>query len=234
MTESRNSMVDQTMGNRTLAEWLAYIPTLSKKSVDFSMERPKEIAEKMGLLDFECPVVTVGGTNGKGSTVTLMEQCLVADGYRVGCFTSPHLISYCERIRVNGEMIFESEFADALSAVEDARLEIMKSHETHPTLYEYFVLAALSYFKRCELDVLLLEVGCGGRLDAVNIISPDIAVITNIALDHVGWLGDTREAIGREKAGILRENCPFVLGDLDPPTTVITRAKALRSEEHTS
>ena len=167
------------------------------------------------------PLITVGGTNGKGSTCAYLEASLAAAGYRVGCYTSPHLLRYNERVRVGGEMSGDVDLCRAFEAVEAARGEIPL------TYFEQGTLAALWLFQQAGLDVAVLEVGLGGRLDAVNAWEADCAVVTSVDLDHQQFLGDTREAIGFEKAGIFRAGRPAVCGDADPPDAVLARAAEL-------
>lgn len=172
-------------------------------------------------LTLSCPVVTVGGTNGKGSTCAYLEAMLVDAGYRVGCYTSPHLLHYRERVRLAGEELPDALHVSAFAAVEAARGDIPL------TYFEHGTLAALWLFQRFEVEAAVLEVGLGGRLDAVNVIDADCAVVTSVDLDHQDYLGDTREAIGREKAGIFRAGRPAVVTDPDPPQSVLQHAHAL-------
>jgi dihydrofolate synthase/folylpolyglutamate synthase len=168
-----------------------------------------------------CPVVTVTGTNGKGSTCALLESMLAAAGYRTGVYTSPHLVSYNERVRIDGAPVTDGALLAAFNAVEDARAEVPL------TYFEYGTLAALWLFARAELAASVLEVGLGGRLDAVNVIDADVAVVTNVDLDHMDYLGPTREDIGREKAGIFRAGRPAVCGDPKPPATLVAHARVV-------
>lgn len=170
---------------------------------------------------FRCPVITVTGTNGKGSTSALLESILVAAHHRTGLYTSPHLVSYNERVRIGGENVSDEALLAAFNAVEDARNEVPL------TYFEYGTLAAFWLFARADLAACVLEVGLGGRLDAVNVVDADVAVVTNVDLDHMDYLGPTREDIGREKAGILRAGRPVVCGDPNPPATLIAHARVL-------
>jgi dihydrofolate synthase/folylpolyglutamate synthase len=175
----------------------------------------------LGLFHPAANLIVVGGTNGKGSVVALLESIYRAAGYRVGTYTSPHLLRYNERVRLNGREAGDGELCDAFDAVEQAR------GDTTLTYFEFGTLAAAWLFARQPLDVAILEVGLGGRLDAVNIFEPEVAVVTSIGIDHTGWLGDTREAIGFEKAGIFRAGRAAVCGDANPPASLIQEAERL-------
>lgn len=209
------------MTSRTLSDWLDYILTQHPKTIAMGLERVRAVAERMALATPARHVITIGGTNGKGSTVAFVEAIACAAGWRVGAYTSPHLLRYNERVRIDGEDADDTALVDAFEAVESAR------GETLLTYFEYGTLAALWLFARSDLDLAILEVGLGGRLDAVNIVDPDVAVITTVDLDHQDWLGDTIEAIGAEKAGIARAWKPLVLGDDDPPSSVLGHAYAI-------
>jgi dihydrofolate synthase / folylpolyglutamate synthase len=208
----------------TLEEWLRWQESLHPRSIDLGLERVSEVAALLGLVQFKCPVVTVGGTNGKGSCVALLEAMLVAGGYRVGAFTSPHLIRYNERIRLVGRLATDDELIDAFARIDAAR------GDRSLTFFEFNTLAALQLFQRESLDAVLLEVGLGGRLDAVNIVDADVALLTSVALDHREWLGNTVEEIGREKAGIFRAGRPAVLGSAAMPQSVFAAAHALGAQ----
>jgi dihydrofolate synthase/folylpolyglutamate synthase len=203
--------------------WLNYLETLHPKPMQLGLERIQPLAEKLKLIHFPCPVITVTGTNGKGSCVATLEAIYLAMGYRVGSYTSPHLLEFNERIRINGQNIADSVLCDAFSTIEAHR------NQCELTYFEFTTLAALKIFQSAALDVLILEVGLGGRLDAVNIVEPDVSVITTIALDHETWLGHTRAAIATEKAGIFRANKPAVCGDFEPPESLFTRAHSLNT-----
>lgn len=202
------------MSGRSLAEWLEYIERQHPKAIALGLERVRQV---LGRLDAatRCPVFTVGGTNGKGSTCALLESILRAAGCRVGLYMSPHLWRYNERVRLGGREAEDAALAGAFAAVERARAGVPL------TYFEFGTLAALWLFAREPPDALVLEVGMGGRLDAVNVIDPDCAVITSVGIDHVEFLGPTREDIGREKAGIFRPDRPAVVADPDPPRTVL-------------
>jgi len=180
----------------------------------------RSVYERLSITP-SCPVITVAGTNGKGSTSAFLERMLTAAGYRVGLYTSPHLLRYNERVRVAGHDASDSELCDAFAAIEAVRGEVPL------TYFEFGTLAALWLFARAGLDAWVLEVGLGGRLDAVNIIDADVAVVTTIAIDHVDYLGATREDIGREKAGIFRDGRPAVCEDPEPPASLVDHARAI-------
>ena len=209
---------------RTLDDWLRWQEGLHPRSIDLGLERVREVAADLGLGQFKCPVVTVGGTNGKGSCVALLEAMLFAAGYRVGAFTSPHLVRYNERIRVSGRLATDDELIDAFARIDAAR------GDRSLTFFEFNTLAALHLFQRESLDAVLLEVGLGGRLDAVNIVDADVALLTSVAIDHCEWLGNTVEEIGREKAGIFRAGRPAVLGSAAMPQSVFAAAHALGAQ----
>lgn len=203
---------------RSLPEWLAYIERQHPKSIALGLERVRAVATRMELARPATHVITVGGTNGKGSTVAFIEAIARAAGWRVGAYTSPHLLRYNERVRIDGDDAADASLVAAFDAVEAAR------GDTSLTYFEYGTLAALWLFARSGLDLAVLEVGLGGRLDAVNLVDADVAVITTVDLDHQDWLGEDREAIGAEKAGIARAWKPLVLGEDAPPASVLDRA----------
>jgi len=203
---------------RTLAQWLEHIQALHPVAIDMGLARVREVAARGVPLRPARVVITVGGTNGKGSTVALLDAMLRAAGHRVGAYTSPHLFRYEERVRIDGVPIAGEALSASFARVEAAR------GDTGLTYFEFGTLAALDAFARASLDVAILEVGLGGRLDAVNLVDADLAVLTTIDLDHQEFLGRDRESIGFEKAGILRAGAPAVLGDLDPPRSVLDHA----------
>jgi dihydrofolate synthase / folylpolyglutamate synthase len=204
----------------SLAAWLAYLETLHPKSVALGLDRVSAVHQRLGI-GFECPVFTVAGTNGKGSTCALLERMLAAGGYRTGLYSSPHLLRYNERVRIAGSEASDAALCEAFAAVEAVRGDVAL------TYFEFGTLAALWLFARSGPDALVLEVGLGGRLDAVNIIDPDIAIVTTIAIDHVDYLGESRDAIGREKAGIFRAGRVAVCADRDPPPPLLAHAAAI-------
>jgi dihydrofolate synthase/folylpolyglutamate synthase len=198
----------------TLDDWLARIERLHPQEIELGLERVRAVAERLAVLRFSCPVITVAGTNGKGSTVTLIERLARAGGFRTGLYTSPHILHFNERVRINGVAVDDADLCRAFEAVEAARADVAL------TYFEFTTLAALWLFQRAGLDLLVLEVGLGGRLDAVNIVDPDVAVITSIGLDHQDWLGNDREQIACEKAGILRAGRPLLFAALDMPKAI--------------
>ncbi|MGP7734106.1 bifunctional tetrahydrofolate synthase/dihydrofolate synthase [Oceanimonas smirnovii] len=204
---------------RTLADWLTLLEGLNMARIELGLERMQRVAGRLELLSLPSYVITVGGTNGKGSTCALLESMLMAGGMTVGVYSSPHLLDYRERVRINGDFADEQAFCDAFAAVEEAR------GDTALTYFEFGTLAALWLFRAKGPDVVLLEVGLGGRLDATNVVDSDQAVITTIALDHTDWLGSDRDVIGYEKAGILRAGKPAVCGDPNPPASIAEQAR---------
>lgn len=208
----------------TLAGWLARIETLHPSPVAMGLDRVAEVAARMDIR-IACPVITVAGTNGKGSTCALLEAICRHAGYRTGLYTSPHLLRFNERIRVAGTEVADPELVGAFEAVDAARTAL--PGEVPLTYFEFSTLAALRIFAASALDVLVLEVGLGGRLDAVNIVDADVAVITAVDIDHTEFLGTTREAIACEKAGIMRAGRIAVCGDPDPPAALADTARDL-------
>ncbi|WP_096695592.1 bifunctional tetrahydrofolate synthase/dihydrofolate synthase [Polaromonas sp. AER18D-145] len=201
----------------TLDDWLAYCERLHPHAIDLGLDRVRRVAERMALR-FDCPVITVAGTNGKGSSCAMLEAILGQAGYRTGVYTSPHLVHFEERCRIRGEMASADQLLPHFERVEALRGDISL------TYFEFTMLAIFSLMAAAGLDVVVLEVGVGGRLDSVNIIDADCALITSIDIDHTELLGKDRESIGREKAGIMRAGKPVVVGDPVPPQSVITHA----------
>ncbi|HOY24110.1 MAG TPA: bifunctional tetrahydrofolate synthase/dihydrofolate synthase [Cellvibrio sp.] len=231
----------------SLNGWLGWLEQSHPEEIDLGLDRIRQVAERLDLLSPRAEVITVAGTNGKGSCVTAAAGLLQTAGFSVGVYTSPHLLHYAERIQINGKPVadelicaaFEiianacSSSADACSLSADTcGLFAEGSAEISLTYFEYGTLAALVIFKQQDVDYIVLEVGLGGRLDAVNIINADVAVITSIAIDHQDWLGDNREDIGHEKAGILREQQLFVCADPNPPQTILALANQLNTRAH--
>ncbi|WP_375142923.1 bifunctional tetrahydrofolate synthase/dihydrofolate synthase [Aquincola tertiaricarbonis] len=208
---------------RSLADWLAHCERLHPKNIDMTLDRVRAVAQRLGIR-FSVPVITVAGTNGKGSTCAMLEAIAQCAGYRVGLYIKPHLVHFEERCRINGRMADEATLLPHFEAVEAARGDTTLSY------FEFTMLAILRTFMHAPLDLVILEVGLGGRLDAVNIIDTDCAVITSIDLDHTEWLGPTREDIGREKAHIMRPGKPAIVSDPVPPQTVIDHAQAIGAD----
>jgi dihydrofolate synthase / folylpolyglutamate synthase len=209
------------VSTRTLPQWLEHIERLHPREIEMGLERVRAVAEAMVLKRPARRVITVAGTNGKGSTVAFIEAIARAAGHRVGAYTSPHLLVYNERVRIDGADAGDAALVAAFEAVEAARGSVPL------TYFEFGTLAAIWLFQREGLDLAVLEVGLGGRLDAVNLVDADVAVITSVDLDHQDWLGHDREAIGLEKAGVMRSGRPVVLGEVDPPASVLRQAYAL-------
>ena len=207
----------------TLLEWLNHLESRYAIEIKLGLSRIKHVAAIMDLNHPSVPVITVAGTNGKGTTVAALEAIYIAAGYRVGAYTSPHLSSFNERIRVNAELISDQALCQAFCAIEIARAN------THITYFEAATLAALLYFKESQVDLIILEVGMGGRLDATNILDPSLSIITTIDFDHQEYLGNTLDQIGFEKAGILRSATPYIYADLHPPRSILEAGLILKS-----
>jgi dihydrofolate synthase/folylpolyglutamate synthase len=204
---------------KSLDEWLSWQESLNPKEIDLGLERVSRVLHRAGHShQFDCPLITVAGTNGKGSVVAYLEAIALAGGYTTCAYTSPHLLRYNERIRINGCEIDDESLCAAFDRIDQAR------GEEQITYFEFGTLAAIDLFMAAKPDLVIMEIGLGGRLDAVNIMQPSVAVITTIAIDHTDWLGTDRESIGLEKAGILRAGCAAVCGDYDPPQSVISHA----------
>lgn len=206
------------MIKKSLIEWLDWVKYNHTQEINLSLERVHEMAKRFNLLKPTCPVITVAGTNGKGSNVAGLEAIYLASGYRVGAFTSPYLFRYNEQVRLDGIPVEDNLLCDAFERI------VEKCDDIRLTQFELGTLAALLIFHEANLDLWILEVGLGGRYDAVNVIDADVAIITSIALDHMDWLGNTRELIALEKAGILRKHHPAVCGDFNPPVTLMEYA----------
>jgi len=202
----------------TLDAWLARLEAMHPKAIDMGLTRVQQVKEAMRLA-FSCPVIIVGGTNGKGSTCAMLESILLRAGYRVGLYTSPHLLVFNERMRVDGESVDDALLIEAFGKIEQARGAVSLSY------FEFTTLAAMQLFADAHLDVVIFEVGLGGRLDAVNVLDADVAIVTSIDIDHTEYLGDTREKIGFEKAGIFRAGRTAICGDPVPPASLIEHAE---------
>ena len=202
------------------AQWLAYIESLHPKSIAMGLDRVQTVANALQIKP-NFPIITVAGTNGKGSVCAMLNHIYTAAGYRVGCYTSPHLVRYNERVSINLKPISDDDLCAAFAAVEEARGNVAL------TYFEMGTLAAMWHFCRQQLDIVILEVGLGGRLDAVNIFEPSCAIVTAVDLDHMEYLGDTREKIGFEKAGIFRAHKMAICGDENPPQSLLDYAKKI-------
>ncbi|UBO75555.1 MULTISPECIES: bifunctional tetrahydrofolate synthase/dihydrofolate synthase [Aeromonas] len=211
----------QQSQSRSLVDWLSYLEQIHPVNIDMGLTRVGIVARRMGLTTLPGKVLTVAGTNGKGSSCAMAASILMAAGYRVGVYSSPHLLRFTERVRLDGQELGEQEHCAAFTEVEAARAEIAL------TFFEFATLAALWLFRRHAPDVVLLEVGLGGRLDATNVVESDVAMITSIALDHCDWLGDTREAVAVEKAGVYRKGRAAISGEPNPPATIASEAARL-------
>ena len=205
----------------TLSDWLSWQESQHTKKIDLGLERTQPVLCRMGLDRPVHAIITVAGTNGKGSSVALLETILLCAGYRVGAYTSPHLRRYNERVRVNGAEASDTQLCESFQRIDEARAATML------TYFEFGTLAAFDIFERAALDVVVLEVGLGGRLDTVNLLDPDVALVTSIGLDHMEYLGPDRETIAREKAGIFRPQRPAICGDRNPPKSLLTHAETL-------
>lgn len=201
----------------TLPEWLSLLETRHSKEIDMGLERVAAVKQRLGI-HYDCPVVMVAGTNGKGSTCAMLESILLQAGYRVGLYSKPHFLDFNERARINGVMVEDAAFIQAFAEVEAQRGEISL------TYFEFTTLAICKLLADAKLDAVILEVGLGGRLDAVNVIDADVAIVTSVDIDHVDYLGDSREKIGFEKAGIFRTGKAAICGDPVPPQSLIDHA----------
>lgn len=217
-----NSQIPQATS--PLSVWLDYLSSIHSSAIDLGLERVEKVASKTQLTKPAPTVITVAGTNGKGSTCALMEAILLDAGYSVGVYSSPHLIRYNERVRINGHELDDERHAEAFDYIEKQRGDVTLS------FFEYATLAALHMFQSNKVEVVLLEVGLGGRLDATNIVDHDVSVITSLAIDHVDWLGDDINVIGYEKAGIYRAGKPAICGQPKPPGTVPAHADDIGAE----
>ncbi|MDP2793904.1 MAG: bifunctional tetrahydrofolate synthase/dihydrofolate synthase [Sulfurisoma sp.] len=214
-------MVAPTPAN--LPDWLAHIERQHAQPIALGLDRVREVSRRIGQRQ-TCPVILVGGTNGKGSTCAMLERILLCAGYRVGLYTSPHLVDYNERVRIDGRPVDDAALCEGFACVESLRGEVPL------TYFEYGTLAAWDIFAAQPLDAIILEVGLGGRLDATNIFEPDVAIVTSVDLDHMDYLGATREAIGFEKAGIFRAGRPAICGDANPPASLMQHAAAIGAD----
>src|SRR3990172_12353629 len=207
----------------TLPEWLAWQEGLHPNKIDLGLDRIRRVLQRLGLEFQPYHIVTIAGTNGKGSSVMMLEAVLSAAGYRIGAYTSPHLLRYNERIRICQQELEDTRLCRAFERVDQARGDISL------TYFEFGTLAAFEIFHYAGLDLAVLEVGMGGRLDAVNVLDSDVALVTSVGIDHVNWLGPDRETIGWEKAGIFRASRPAVCGDPVPPQSLLRHAQQLKS-----
>ena len=206
-----------------LTDWLGYIESIHPSTIDLTLERIKIVIERLNL-DISFPILTVGGTNGKGSTCSILESIYREAGYKVACYTSPHFLNFNERIKIQTLAVSDEVICEAFSRIELAREDVTL------TYFEYGTIAAMIIFSEAHVDVAILEVGLGGRLDAVNVFDADCAIVTTVDLDHMDYLGHTREAIGFEKAGIYRTEKTSICGDFDPPQSLIKHAELIHAD----
>lgn len=214
--------------HKNLSEWLRYIENLHTKPIVMGLDRVEKLIERLELKT-TFHIISVAGTNGKGSTCAMLEAIYVQAGYRVGCYTSPHLLRYNERVRVNGQQASDNELCQAFAVIESARL-VEEKDPIALTYFEIGTLAAIWHFLQFDIDIAILEIGLGGRLDAVNAFKPDCAIVTSIDLDHQDFLGDTREKIGLEKSGVFRQGVPAICGDKNPPKSLMRYAKQIQAD----
>jgi dihydrofolate synthase/folylpolyglutamate synthase len=208
---------------KTLDEWLSWQEQLMEETILLGLDRVQLVYQRLFPDGVPFLAITVGGTNGKGSTIAFIDSIYRESKYKVGCSTSPHLIKYNERYAIDGEIVNDEVIIKAFEAIEAKREGVSL------TYFEFSTLAALIIFSKAAVDIAILEVGLGGRLDSVNVVDSDVSVITNIAIDHTDYLGDTRESIGTEKAGIMRTAKPCICGDQDPPNSVLAYAKKINT-----
>ncbi|MEJ6473005.1 bifunctional tetrahydrofolate synthase/dihydrofolate synthase [Pseudoalteromonas piscicida] len=216
--------VKQPSQSSSLDDWLCYLEAIHPETIDMGLERIRQVADQVGLLEPFSKIILIGGTNGKGTTARCLETLLLKQGFSVGTYASPHLIRYTECVRVNGAELDEQYHIDAFKQIDEQRKNISL------TQFEFDTLGALSIFKRCKVDYILLEVGLGGRNDATNIVTPIASVITTIDLDHKAFLGDTRDSVGDHKAGIFRPHTPAIVGDLDIPHSVTNYGQEIAAD----
>lgn len=212
------------MNKNNLNEWLTYLEKLHPSEIELGLTRIGKVANDLGVTDFDAKVITVAGTNGKGTTCAFLEEILIQAGYKVGVYSSPHIQRYTERLRINKQEMSEASHCEAFAKIESIR------GETSLSYFEYVTLGCLDILKQQQCDFILLEVGLGGRLDATNVVESDVSVVTTIGIDHIDWLGDDREKIGFEKAGVFRALKPVVCGELDAPLSLQAFAKEIESD----
>ncbi len=221
-----NNKIPSHLQNISLLQWLSYLEQLHHQEIDLGLTRIKLVAERL-TIDFSfAKVITVAGTNGKGTTCAFIENALLDTGYQVAVYSSPHIHRFNERLRINRHDIDDQSLIQAFEQIEAVRADVSLSY------YEYTTLAAFLVLMAKKPEIIILEVGLGGRLDATNIIDADIAVLTTIDIDHIGFLGDNREQIGYEKAGIMRTNKPVIIGDKNPPQSVLEQAKNIAANTY--
>lgn len=208
---------------QTLQDWLSLLETRHSKEIDMGLERVASVKNRLNI-QFSCPLIMVGGTNGKGSTCAMLEAVLLQAGYRVGLYSKPHFLDFNERARINGEPVCDDVFIKTFAEVEQQRVDVSL------TYFEFTTLAICKLLADAKLDVVILEVGLGGRLDAVNVFDADVAIVTSVDIDHIDYLGDTREKIGFEKAGIFRAGKAAICSDPVPPQSLIAHAQEIGAD----
>jgi dihydrofolate synthase / folylpolyglutamate synthase len=223
-TKSKNNFMNKISAPQTVSAWLKFIAKDHPKEIDLGLTRISVVAKKLKATKFVIPVITISGTNGKGSTAATLESIYLAAGFRVGVFSSPFIWRYNEQIRINGVPVSEEILCKQFAIINKARKNISLSN------FEFLTLATLKIFQKSKPDVVVLEVRMGGKRDAVNIVDPSLAIITNITIEHIKWLGNTREKIAAEKAGIMRKKIPVIYGDNNPPKTIINYAKKTQAK----
>jgi dihydrofolate synthase / folylpolyglutamate synthase len=217
--------VDRVIAPQSLSDWLSYLERIHPSAIDMGLDRVARVRDDLGLSP-AFPIVAVAGTNGKGSVCAMLESILSSAGYKAGVYTSPHLLSYNERVRVHRQEAAEEELVRAFSRIEQVRGEVSL------TYFEFGTLAAMDVFIRERVDLAVLEVGLGGRLDAVNAFDSDCAVVTSVDFDHMEYLGNNRDSIGAEKAGIFRAGRPAICGERDAPAGLLKRAEEIGAKLH--
>lgn len=209
---------------KNLNEWLTYLEQLHSCEIELGLTRISKVAKDLDLINLPAKVITVAGTNGKGTTCAFLEEILIQAGYKVGVYSSPHIQHFSERLRINQQELSEQQHCQAFALVEEAR------QDTSLSFFEFVTLSCLQLLKEAQCDFIILEVGLGGRLDATNIVESDISVVTTIAIDHTDWLGDDREKIGFEKAGVFRAQKPVICGELNPPQSLQEHARHIGAD----
>ncbi|RBW47153.1 bifunctional tetrahydrofolate synthase/dihydrofolate synthase [Psychromonas sp. B3M02] len=219
-----NSTPNTLFSAATLEQWLAHLEQLHPNAIELGLKRITEVGQRLSLIHFDAKVITVAGTNGKGTTCAYLEKILLDAGFKVGVYSSPHIHRYNERLRINSQELTDQAHCDAFAIIEKAREIISLSY------FEYATLACLYLLQQANCDYILLEVGLGGRLDATNMVESDLSVVTTIGIDHIDWLGSDREKIGFEKAGVFRANKPAICGELDVPQSIIDHASNISAQ----
>ena len=224
MTHFKKETQESSFSSHVLGEWLAHLEQLHPKQIELGLSRITEVGKRLNLIHFDAKVITVAGTNGKGTTCAYLERILFDAGYKVGVYSSPHIHRYNERLRINHHELNDQMHCDAFAVIEKARAEISLSY------FEYATLACLYLLQQQQCDYIILEVGLGGRLDATNMVESDVSVVTTIGIDHIDWLGSDRNKIGFEKAGVFRAHKAAICGELDAPVSIIEHATNINAD----